>query len=78
VSIPRHGAPVPLGGLIFSQRHWEIVLKYANHFNGHRPHGSLAQRPPGPAPEAISADDEIPVHRTRLVGGSINEYRNTA
>jgi putative transposase len=32
--------------LIFSQRHLETVLKiYVGHFNGHRPHRSLAQHP---------------------------------
>ena len=33
--------------LIFSRCHLQIVLKiYTSHFNGHRPHRSLAQRPP--------------------------------
>jgi hypothetical protein len=33
--------------LIFSQHHLQTVLKiYTSHFNGHRPHRSLAQRPP--------------------------------
>jgi hypothetical protein len=65
--------------LIFSQRHLEAVLKiYTGHFNGHRPHRSLAQRPPAPPPETIATGDNLTVHRTRLLGGLINEYRNAA
>jgi putative transposase len=65
--------------LIFSRRHLEAVLKiYADHFNGHRPHRSLAQRPPAPPPQAISAGHNVAIHRTRLLGGLINEYRNAA
>jgi hypothetical protein len=47
-------------------------------FNSHRPHRSLAQRPPAPPPETISTHDNVTVHRTRLLGGLINEYRNAA
>jgi putative transposase len=65
--------------LIFSQRHLETVLKiYESHFNGHRPHRSLAQRPPAPPPQTISTRDNLTIHRTRLLGGLINEYRNAA
>jgi putative transposase len=65
--------------LIFSQRHLETVLKiYADHFNGHRPHRSLGQRPPTPPSETISTSNNATVHRTRLLGGLINEYRNAA
>ncbi|MCW2890060.1 MAG: Integrase catalytic region [Streptosporangiaceae bacterium] len=65
--------------LIFFQRHLETVLKiYVGHFNGHRPHRSLAQRPPTPPPEVLSTGGNITVHRTRLLGGLINEYHNAA
>jgi hypothetical protein len=65
--------------LIFSRRHLESVLKvYQGHFNGHRPHRSLAQRPPAPSPETIPTSDNCTIHRTRLLGGLINEYRNAA
>jgi putative transposase len=51
--------------LIFSQRHLETVLKiYTGHFNGHRPHRSLAQRPPTPPPETIPIDNNVTVYRT--------------
>jgi hypothetical protein len=37
--------------LIFSQHHLQTVMKiYTGHFNDHRPHRSLAQRPPTPRP----------------------------
>ncbi|WP_290109083.1 integrase core domain-containing protein [Actinomadura sp. DC4] len=65
--------------LIFSQRHLEAVRKiYEGHFNGRRPHRSLAQRPPAPPPQMISTDDNVTIHGTRLLGGLINEYRNAA
>jgi putative transposase len=65
--------------LIFSQRHLETVLKiYTSHFNGHRPHRSLAQRPPAPPPQAIPIGGNVTVHRAQLLGGLINEYRNAA
>jgi transposase InsO family protein len=65
--------------LIFSQRHLETVLKiYTSHFNGHRPHRSLDQRPPAPPPQAIPIGGNVTVHRAQLLGGLINEYRNAA
>jgi hypothetical protein len=41
-------------------------------------HRSLAQRPPAPPPETIPIGDNVSIHRTRLLGGLINEYRNAA
>jgi hypothetical protein len=65
--------------LIFSRRHLEAVFRiYANHFNGHRPHRALGQRPPTPPPETIPISGNAAVRRTRLLGGVINEYRNAA
>lgn len=65
--------------LIFSPRHFQAVLKiYEDHFNSHRPHRSLAQRPPAPPPELASTSGNVTVRRTRLLGGLINEYRNAA
>jgi putative transposase len=65
--------------LIFSQRPLETVLGiYADHFNGHRPHRSLGQRPPTPPPDITPASGNAAVHRTRLLDGLINEYRNAA
>jgi hypothetical protein len=65
--------------LIFSRRHLEAVLRiYADHFNGHRPHRSLGQRPPTPPPEPTRISSNATIRRTRLLGGAINEYRNAA
>ncbi|GAA2165065.1 integrase core domain-containing protein [Actinomadura napierensis] len=65
--------------LIFSRRHLEAVLRiYADHFNGHRPHRSLGQRPPAPPPEPTPISSDAAIRRTRLLGGVINEYRNAA
>ena len=33
---------------------------------------------PATAPKAISAGHRVAIHRTRLLGGLINEYRNAA
>jgi putative transposase len=65
--------------LIFSQRHLTTVLKiYEDQFNSHRPHRSLTQQPPTPPPRTIPTSDNLTIHRTQLLGGLINEYRNTA
>jgi transposase InsO family protein len=65
--------------LISSERQLEAVLKvYTSHFNGHRPHRSLAQRPPTPPAQTISTSGNVTIHRTRLLGGLINECRNAA
>ena len=65
--------------LIFPRRHLEAVLRiYVDHFNSHRPHRSLGQRPPTPPPEPIPINGNATVRRTRLLGGVINEYRNAA
>jgi hypothetical protein len=56
------------------------VLKiYEGHFNDHRPHRALSQQPPAPPPpQTIPTSENLTIHRTRLLGGLINEYRNAA
>ncbi len=64
--------------LIVSERHLTSVLdSYAQHFNTHRPHRSLGQRPPDSPPAAAPTSGST-VRRTRILGALINEYRNAA
>src|SRR5690242_3967264 len=60
--------------LITGPRHLDVVLReYLQHFNAHRPHRSLNQRPPaGPIPPRPGADIRV-LRRDRL-GGLVHEY----
>jgi len=70
--------------LILGHRHLQHVLAaYVAHYNEHRPHRALEQRPPlraapptgEPTSEVISLDR---VRRQELLGGLIHEYRLAA
>jgi putative transposase len=64
--------------LILGRRHLIAVLTtYLTHYNTHRPHRTLGQRPPD-IPAAPHAPSRSQVQRTRLLGGLINEYRQVA
>ncbi|MEO3859753.1 integrase core domain-containing protein [Acrocarpospora sp. B8E8] len=64
--------------LIFNERHLRAVLaEYVRHYNRHRPHCSLHQRPPDPRSEAISFEQARVTRRT-VLGGLINEYAQVA
>ena len=66
--------------IIWNRRQLErLVGDYIEHYNQHRPHQSLGQRPPTPdhgPPEAPPAT--VTVLRTSRCDGLINEYRNAA
>jgi putative transposase len=71
--------------LILGRRHLELVIKtYALHYNEHRPHRSLGQRPP--LSKLLANDEEATanvidlgrVRRHDLLGELIREYRLAA
>ena len=66
--------------LIVNRRHLERVLQaYVDHYNHHRPHRSLDQRPPA-LPSAVPRPpgDPANVHRRDRLGGLIHEYEIAA
>jgi putative transposase len=68
--------------LIFSRRQLEHVLRtYVNHYNRHRPHRSLALRPPERASRSaipLRAPLHLQLRRTDLLGGLLHEYEHAA
>jgi len=64
--------------LIAGERHLRIVLdRYIHHYNDHRPHQGLHQRPPNP-PLPRLRDLDARVKRRQILGGLINEYAQAA
>jgi putative transposase len=67
--------------LILNRRHLERALRvYIRHYNEHRPHRSLGQRPPieEPPPGTETNVDLDHVQRRDLLGGLIHEYKAAA
>ena len=65
--------------IIWNRRQLErLVVDYIDHYNTHRPHRSLDQRPPVATDAADQPDGHLQVVRTARCGGLINEYRNAA
>jgi putative transposase len=71
--------------LILGRRHLQrVVVTYTRHYNEHRPHRALGQRPPlskGPPSDEQPLADVIELDRIRrrdLLGGLIHEYQLTA
>ena len=64
--------------LIYGERHLRSILgKYVGHYNQHRPHQSLQQRPPD-QDDRVSPPLDLPVQRRKVLGGVINEYYRAA
>ncbi|WP_327003222.1 transposase [Dactylosporangium sp. NBC_01737] len=64
--------------LIAGERHLASVLtEYTTHYNDHRPHRSLDQRPPNPPPQVVDLN-ATRVQRRPTIGGLINEYTQAA
>jgi putative transposase len=64
--------------LIAGERHLTAVLsEYTAHYNGHRPHRSLNQRPPN-RPINVADTTCTRVRRHPILGGLINEYSQAA
>jgi putative transposase len=64
--------------LITGPRHLDVVLReYVQHYNTHRPHRSLHQRPPASGTPPRSGTAIRPIRRDRL-SGLIHEYVQVA
>jgi transposase InsO family protein len=65
--------------LITSERHLRLVLgEYIDHFNTHRPHRALQQRPPAGRPHLPAPRVNVRVLRPDRLGGVIHEYSQVA
>jgi putative transposase len=64
--------------LIVGERHLATVLtEYTSHYNDHRPHRSLDQRPPKRRTKVVDLT-AARIHRRPILGGLINEYSQAA
>jgi transposase InsO family protein len=54
-----------------------LLREYLTHYNGHRPHRSLGQRPPNHR-GVLAPPIEGTVRRTAILGGLVNEYHHAA
>ena len=68
--------------IIWNQRQLRrLVIDYIDHYNAHRPHRSLEQRPPRhTTPDDNTTDHPLPLRlvRTTRCDGLINEYKHAA
>ena len=64
--------------LVLGERHLrEVLAGYAAHYNQHRPHQSLQQKPPL-RELGRAVDLTARIERRRAVSGLISEYRRAA
>jgi transposase InsO family protein len=64
--------------LIVNQAQLRRMLDgYVFHYNDHRPHRTLEQRPPDHR-ASVAPPVEGPVRRTEILGGLVNEYHRAA
>jgi len=65
--------------LTTGERHLRLILsQYIDHDNGHRPHRSLQQSPPGGRPHPAAAMTGMRIQRRDRLGGPIYEYAQAA
>ena len=64
--------------LITGERHLRLVLsEYVDHYNVHRPHRTLCQRPPA-GRERPNMNPDVRILRRDRLGGLIREYAQVA
>ncbi len=64
--------------LVLGERHLRKVLaEYARHYNSHRPHQGLQQKPP-PHPPSHTVDVTARTDDRHVVSGLVSEYRRAA
>jgi hypothetical protein len=54
-----------------------VLAEYSEHYNDHRRHRALDQRPPNPSPQIVDLNTAR-VRRRPILGGLINEYTQAA
>ena len=65
--------------LITGERHLRLVLReYTGHYNVHRPHRTLCQRPPAGRERPPTMNPDVRVLRRDRLGGLIREYAQVA
>jgi transposase InsO family protein len=65
--------------LIAGRRHLHHTLsECVDHYNTHRPHRALGQRPPDGRTHIAPADDNIRARRRDRLGGLFHEYSQAA
>jgi putative transposase len=65
--------------LITGERHLRLVLsEYTDHYNVHRPHRTLCQRPPAGRERPPTLNPDVRVLRRDRLGGLIREYAQVA